>query len=605
MLAAFPLLLLLGLFLPGFFVAKWLRHRFWWASAFTISLVVLFHSVFWLGVFHIPIQLSTVVPFLLAVTAVAAWFERRSAIPDRRTGIRNSEFRWPFPELAIDRILVGAVACVAAALMARSAISPLIGPDTAFRWDFLAQRLFATGKFDFYPPLAPSDFRNYFYVDGIPPLVSFTHWWLYASAGRYLPSLICFFVAAQFIATLTFTYGTASVLFSRRAGVLAATMLAGCPLYFRSVALGQETGLTALSIAAMLYFLVAVEQEGDHAAMVAAGLAAGLCALAREYGWIAVLAGVLVIVWKRQRFKEILAFVTAAILVAGPWYIRNWIVAGNPFYSLRFGPFALNPIHDAIMQHYNALLGVGHWTGATWAAVVWLLFTLAPLQILLGVPGGLFRFRQQGYLLLIVLLLAVVWIASVGYTSGGIETSTRVLSAALVVLSVMGAGILQSFTETPRLDRALAALLMASLVWTAAHGALYPNNPLSTPLKDWRRLSFQPVSAPLEFWISDQVAAILPPKSRVLSDSAYLHAALLDKGIEVAPVWSPEVRFIFSSSPEDVERKLRSLGIRSVAYYPQSLNTSYLVSASPFYASLLQRWHVLAQAGDLVEILVP
>ena len=162
-----------------------------------------------------------------------------------------------------------------------------MGGDTPFRWDFLARQLLAYGKFDFYPPLTPADFRTYFFVDGIPPLVSFTHWWLYASAGRHLPALTSVFVAAQFVCTLAFTYGAASAVFSRRAGVLAAAILAASPLYFRSVVQGQETGLTALSIAATIYFVVIARQPDDLPAMVSAGLAAALCALSREYGWIA------------------------------------------------------------------------------------------------------------------------------------------------------------------------------------------------------------------------------------------------------------------------------------------------------------------------------
>ena len=54
MLWLFPFFLLVGLFLPGFFVAKYLRHSLWWASAFPLSLLVLFHSVFWLGVLPRP-----------------------------------------------------------------------------------------------------------------------------------------------------------------------------------------------------------------------------------------------------------------------------------------------------------------------------------------------------------------------------------------------------------------------------------------------------------------------------------------------------------------------------------------------------------------------
>src|SRR5205823_2227550 len=178
-----------------------------------------------------------------------------------------------------DRTLLLMSGLVGAVLLVHSAITPLMGGDTLFRWDFLAQKLLSLGRFDFYPPLTPADFRTYFFVDGIPPLVSFTNWWLYASAGRYMPLLICIFVGAQYACTLAFTYGAASEVFSRRAGVLAAAILAASPMYFRSVVLGQETGLTALSVAATLYFIAAAPQSSGVPAMVAAGLAAALCAL--------------------------------------------------------------------------------------------------------------------------------------------------------------------------------------------------------------------------------------------------------------------------------------------------------------------------------------
>src|ERR1017187_7939967 len=248
MLAIFPLFLLLGLFLPGFFLAKYSRHTLWWASSFVISLLILFHSIFWLGVLHVSISLWTVLPGLLAISAGGAWLQRRFAMP--------AESNPPPQATRLDRILILGCGLVGAVLLVHSAISPLMGGDTTFRWDFLAQRLLALGKFDFYPPLTAADFRTYFYVDGIPPLVSFTDWWVYASAGRHLPWLLCVFVAAQFACALGFTYGAASAVFSRRAGVLAAAILAACPLYFRSVVLGQETGLTALAIAATIYFVV-------------------------------------------------------------------------------------------------------------------------------------------------------------------------------------------------------------------------------------------------------------------------------------------------------------------------------------------------------------
>ena len=560
-----------------------------------MSLLILFHSVFWLGVFGVSITLWTVLPCLIAASAGAAWLKSRSAIPAKTKR----------PQLATqDRILILSSGCVGAALLARSAISPLIGFDTLFRWDFLAQRLLALGRFDFYPPLTPADFRTYFCVDGIPPLVSFTHWWLYASAGRYLPSLICVFVAAQFACTLAFTYGAASAVFSRRAGVLAAAILAACPLYFKSVVLGQETGLTALSIAATIYFIVTARQPNDVRAMVSGGLSAALCALSREYGWIALIAGVIALLWSRQPLKLVFVFAAVATAGAAPWYVRTWILAGNPFYSLRFGSFPVNPILDGILQHYYALLGAQQWTSDTGESLLWLFLLFAPLQVLAGIPGAFTRFRQHGYLGVIALLLVIVWIFSVGYTTAGIELSTRVLSPALVVLSITGAGILEPLTRRARWRTALVVAILLCQTWTAAHAVFYPNSPFALRLSQWPQNAFQRVPEPEEFQIRDQLARSLPAGPRVLSDNAYLHAALIDKGIEVVPVWSPEVRFIFSLSPEESERQLRSLHIGSVAYYPQSLNTDYLASVSPFYASLPHRWRVLAQVPGFLSILI-
>jgi hypothetical protein len=598
MLLIFPVFLLLGLFLPGFFMAKYLRHHLWWASAFVLSLIILFHSVFWLGVFRVPITLWTVTPCLVAASAVAAWFGRkRSVIPVKAKQV---------PQLARqDLVLLLSSGVVGAVLFARSVISPLVGGDTVFRWDFLAQKLLALGRFDFYPPLTAADFRTYFFVDGIPPLVSFTNWWLYASAGRYLPALTCVFVTAQFACTLGFAYGAAAALFSRRAGVLAAAMLAACPLYFNSVVLGQETGLTALAIAAMIYFVVTARQPNDIPAMVSGGLAAGLCALSREYGWIALIAGVIGLLWRRQPPRQLAVFAAAAIAAAAPWYVRNWVLSGNPFYSLSFGSFAVNPIHAGILQHYQALFGMQTWTADTWMSLLWFLLLFAPLQVLAGIPGGFTRFRKHGYLIVIALMLSAVWIQSAGYTSGGISGSTRVLSPVVLVLSITGAGLLDPLTRRARWGTVVAITIVLCQVLTSAHGVLYPNNPLGLSLSQWPRSAFRRVPPGTEFQISDQLTRYLPAGSRVLSDSAYLHAALTGKGIEVVPVWSPEVRFIYSVPPEEAERRLRSLGIGSVVYYPSSLNTEYLVSASPLYTSLPQRWRVLAQIPNVLYILIP
>ena len=588
MLVLLPILLPLGLFLPGYFAARLFRLPLWAPSAFVLSLPLLFHCVFWLGVAGVPIKVWSVAPLLIAATGGLAWAQRKFA-PVVKASKKT-------PWTCEERILLAACGVVGLILLVHSARTPLVGQDTRFRWDFLAQLIGQAGKFSFYPPLKAADFRSYFFVDGIPPLVSFTHWWLYASAGEYLPSLISLRVTAEFFGTLAFTYGAASVIFSRRAGVLAAAALAASPLYFRAVFLGQETGLTALAIAAMLYCIVSARQP------VAAGLAAAVCALSREYGWIALVGGVIALAWRRESRKQILVFAGVAAAVGAPWYVRNWMLAGNPMYSLRLPGFAVNPIHDALLQFYKSQLGVQTWTASIWVSVFLLFVTLAVPQMLVGLPMAVRNFRRHGYLPIIAVLMIAVWIVSVGYTSGGVEISMRVLSPALVVLSMAAAGTLEQWMSRGHWRTVVQIGLGACLFWTAAQGMFFPFDPIA--LRPGQS-AFAVVDAPMEFKLRDQFVKMLPRGSRVLSDNAYLHAALYDAGFEVVPVWSPEVRFIFSAPAEEAERRLAALNIACIVAYPRTENAAYLASASPLYKSLPERWRVLAESGDSLYMLAP
>ena len=73
----------------------------------------------------------------------------------------------------------------------------------------------------------------------------------------------------------------------------------------------------------MLYFIVTAREPDDFAAMVSAGLAASLCALSREYGWIALIAGGVALLWRRQSLKQIVIFAAVATAVAGALVCRG------------------------------------------------------------------------------------------------------------------------------------------------------------------------------------------------------------------------------------------------------------------------------------------
>jgi hypothetical protein len=133
-----------------------------------------------------------------------------------------------------------------------------------------------------------------------------------------------------------------------------------------------------------------------------------------------------------------------------------------------------------------------------------------------------------------------------------------------------------------------------------AEGSVYPAPPRYFP-----ELAFQPGNKPAEFQIAGQLAAALPKGSRILTDNAYLHAALYGSGIDVVPVWSPEVAFLFTAPAEESDRRLRSLNLTTIGYYSASLNTRYLVAKSPFYAQLPRRWRAVAESAGFLTIFQP
>ncbi len=589
-----PFLLIFGFVVPGWFVARWSSLPLQLPAAFVSSLLILFHAVFWVGVAGFPVQLSTVLPCLVAAAIAGAWLTRRSAPPaavDRQA-------------TALERTLVVSTTLVVVALLAGATFAPLPGPDTMTRWDFLARRMLAVGSFDFYPPLAAADFRHYFFPDGIPPLVPFAHWWIHVSAGRPAAELTGVFSAAQLAATLAFVYGSARALFTPRAAVLAVAIAAASPLLLRAVLVGQEAGLLSLSMAGTLYFASVARAPRDPRAVVMAGLAAGVGALAREFGWITVLGGALALAWRRLGPRSLALFGAVALAVALPWYLRNWILAGNPVYPLRLAGFAVNPVYDALLEHGHAVLDVRVWPASRWRVAGLFLVLWAPLQLLAGIPGTVAGWRRHGYLLVIAVVVAAVWIRFVGYTLGGLAMSMRVFAPAVVALSIAAGGALEPLLRRRAATAVALAAVVALQLWTAGHALLYPAHPLSVPLRQWPQQALAPHPPPSEEQLGDDLVGELPPGSRVLSDSPYLHAALVEHGVEVVPVWSPEVRFLFELPAEQADQRLRSLGIAAVAVYPGTINTHYLVRASPFYAVVGRRWELVARVPDVLDVYV-
>jgi len=161
--------------------------------------------------------------------------------------------------------------------------------------------------------------------------------------------------------------------------------------------------------------------------------------------------------------RFIAAFALPALLVAAPWYLKNWLFTGNPVYPFLFGIFG-GHLWDGFRAGWYAAAGTGvGWQPTTLLALPWLLT--------LGVRDANFWDGRTGPLLLLFLPL-LIW-AGVSRRFAGRPTPVAakiLLAYALAHFAVWTAGVIwsQSLWQSRLLLPALAALApVAGWVWSS------------------------------------------------------------------------------------------------------------------------------------------
>jgi hypothetical protein len=177
-----------------------------------------------------------------------------------------------------------------------------------------------------------------------------------------------------------------------------------------------DLALTFYAIAA-LYTLTFYESTKSPAWLRAAGIMAGLGMTVKYTSFIVPLTcGLLILFWRRKSFSQ--AFVYAAqfsaitLIIAAPWYVRNAIFMGNPFYPFAFG--------GRYWDVFRAAWFSGAGTGIGWNA---LQIFLLPVNLILGHRDQNFYDGRIGPLFLILAPFAL-WILF----SGARQDSERGLS---------------------------------------------------------------------------------------------------------------------------------------------------------------------------------
>ncbi len=570
--------IIMGFFLPGYLLNKIFNHDNNLGVSYIVSTVILFQTVFLLGICGINLNILSVGIALALINLTLFLYCMAKGIKFKASESMEVSFSRA-EKIALLPVLLSIIL-----IFLKSSLFNNPG-DQVFRWYFLAARIFETGSFSYYPPLTPNDYNLYFFTDSFPPIVSFSYFWLYSLFGKAETFLVCIPVTLQFIFILFFGYRLSVSLFSsNRTGIFTVLLIGSSTLLFYSVVLAQETGMTTLSMLALIYFLVRKTQCSSSDAMMAA-FAASLGALSREYGVIFIICGIIVITWRRIPVRILLYYLLFCAVLTAPWYIRTFMLTGNPFYSNPVGGlFAINPVHAGIIDGYKEAIGLKSYM--TWKVVLplatGLSFTLG-IAFFTGFISSLMQFKRLGFLLIVSLLMISLWIYSI-WIPGGLFHSMRILSPAIAVMAVCGSSLLDSISKRSEKIYLLSIYILSAIsLFTFFQNIFVPSNPLALNLKDW------PVAAGIVPLTNGDQGLLdllkeLPEGSKIISDSAPFHAILAQnknesRNITVVPLWSPEVRFLFDKNTtfEEGCARLKKCGINyAFLIRKDNLNMIYL-----------------------------
>ncbi len=578
----FALLMPIGLLGPGWLLGRALRCASGITGAFLASSVILLNLVLifdWLGLTIDRRSLAFGLAVICGVLALVA--RHRQHVP-----LATSAVNIPREKSNPGLFLPAALGF--AAITLKALLDPLSGLDTRFRWDFLARQILSEGNLNFYPAVSAVDFTKYSWCDGIAPLVSSLYLWAYISLGEVSRLATSPIVILQAGLLFYCVYHIAAGLGGGTLGRLAISILATSATLLHAVAMGQETGMTALSLAAMLMFIQRHGGSGAPAFLIWAGIAAGTGGLAREYGLILPLLGVVTLIWNQVSFRKCLTFVISACLVAAPWYLRNWIRTGNPLYSHSLGGvFPSNVLHteylDIVADYFSPW---GNLVALRTLGI--LLLILAGLPLLLGLLSGLVQGRKSGSYALAIYCFIGLWAWSISQTSGGYPYSFRVLAPALAIASITSALLLKSWLGC--YPRWLGAVLTI-LAFDAAVRSLYlPNAPgvvwWRDGLFEWRRFP-----AVIDEWDRQpawQAVTDAAGARSILTTDSFAFSLLIHNGGHPVAMYSPAVRHLFSQESDfkaGVER-LRRDGFRYIIMRWQDLVIDTQLSHYPFFREL-------------------
>ncbi|MHC4661540.1 MAG: ArnT family glycosyltransferase [Planctomycetota bacterium] len=297
-------------------------------------------------------------------------------------------------------IAVGVLVAACMILAAVKCFVPSVKPDS-LTYHLAAPKIFLqAGGTVFMPTVCQANyplFTEMYYLLGL------------ALQGEILAKLFSWLFAWLLLGA---TWSLGHRLYGRRAGSAAVLLIIAIPEVSYQASIAYVDVATTAWLALAAYSCVRYAEKNRAGAAVLAGIFTGLAASAKLPALLSfpfVAAALIIPAWRnsdaaRGLFHAVLAGVSC-LIIAGPWYVKNLVLAGNPVWPFAYGIFGGKFITGnmvATIRHEIAFFGEPKTIAAFLRFPIKILHDFSPLLIC-GLPALiLVREKRRSGIFLIV-----------------------------------------------------------------------------------------------------------------------------------------------------------------------------------------------------------
>jgi len=336
-------------------------------TSFALNVGLLTLIMFFLGTLRILNLNSIIISIILASLfslASQIYFARKKGslkIPLRSTHIQSLLC---FADRPISLIITVPLANLIFMAFYHAVCFPQIIWDTLTVYAYLGKEIYNQSRI----PLFFGSSGSIEWSGNYPILVPMLYAWFNFSMGRVNDLLSRTIFPVFGIATLASTYIFSKRLHGSTAAIFSVYILAVTPIFFTHLVIGYIDIVLTFYFTLALYFLQRANEKNNACYAVLSGILGGLAAWTKYQGLF--LAPIILVFWlltnisdksHNERINELcLKALFIYALIASPWYLRNWILLGNPVYPNLFTIFGGKNL-DPWLLSQNYEYWIGRW----------------------------------------------------------------------------------------------------------------------------------------------------------------------------------------------------------------------------------------------------